>query len=98
MFGRPIRLSRGPIHSGIGAHGDNRWPGVPVATGKALPFEVRIPNTTTVKAMRAADRGKGKRHRSADDLLEEVGIRSLRIPIGGASSAAIICSLDGDDL
>ena len=37
---------------------------VRVAAEKALPFEVRVPNTTTVKAMRAADRAKGKRHRS----------------------------------
>lgn len=32
---------------------------VRVAAEKALPFEVRVPNATTVKAMRAADRGKG---------------------------------------
>ena len=47
---------------------------VRVAAEKALPFEVRVPNATTVKAMRAADRGKGKRHRSADALLKELGI------------------------
>jgi len=35
---------------------------------------VRIPNSTTVKTMRAADRGKGNRHRSADALLKEQGI------------------------
>jgi DNA-damage-inducible protein J len=34
---------------------------VRVAAEKALPFEVRIPNATTVKAMRATDKGKGKR-------------------------------------
>jgi len=47
---------------------------VRVAAEKALPFAVRVPNPTTVKAMRAADRGKGKRHRSANALLEELGI------------------------
>jgi len=47
---------------------------VRVAAEKALPFEVRVPNATTVKAMRAADRAKGKRHRSANALLEELGI------------------------
>ena len=51
---------------------------VRVAAERALPFEVRIPNATTVKAMRAADRGKGKRSRSADALFEDLGIRSLR--------------------
>ena len=45
-----------------------------VAAEKALPFDVRVPNTTTVKAMRAADRGKGKRSRSADALLKDLGI------------------------
>ena len=47
---------------------------VRVAAEKALPFEVRIPNPTTVKAMRSADRGKGKRSRSADALFKELGI------------------------
>ena len=47
---------------------------VRVAAEKALPFEVRVPNATTVKAMRAADRGKAKRHRSASALFKELGI------------------------
>jgi DNA-damage-inducible protein J len=47
---------------------------VRVAAEKALPFEVRVPNATTVKAMRAADRAKGKRHRSASALFKELGI------------------------
>lgn len=47
---------------------------VRVAAEKALPFEVRVPNASTVKAMRAADRAKGKRHRSANALLKELGI------------------------
>jgi DNA-damage-inducible protein J len=47
---------------------------VRVAAEKALPFEVRIPNATTVNAMRTADRGKGKRHRSANALFKETGI------------------------
>ncbi len=41
---------------------------------KALPFEVKIPNATTVKAMRAADRGKGKRLNSAGALFKDLGI------------------------
>ena len=47
---------------------------VRVAAEKALPFEVRVPNATTVKAMRAADRGEGKRHKSAEALLKDLGI------------------------
>jgi len=45
-----------------------------VAVEKALPFEVRVPNATTVKAMRAADRGTGKRSESAATLFRELGI------------------------
>jgi DNA-damage-inducible protein J len=47
---------------------------VRVAAEKALPFEVRVPNATTVKAMEAADRREGKRHRSAEALLKDLGI------------------------
>jgi DNA-damage-inducible protein J len=45
-----------------------------VAAEKALPFEVKLPNATTVKAMRAADRGKGKRLSSAEALFKDLGI------------------------
>ena len=37
---------------------------------KALPFDVRVPNATTVKAMRAADRGNGKRFKTAGALFK----------------------------
>jgi DNA-damage-inducible protein J len=47
---------------------------VRVAAEKALPFEVKVPNTTTVKAMRAADRGGGKRFDSANALFKDLGI------------------------
>jgi len=47
---------------------------VRVAAENALPFEVRLPNATTVKAMRAADRGKGKRLDSAAALFEDLEI------------------------
>jgi DNA-damage-inducible protein J len=47
---------------------------VRVAAEKALPFDVKVPNATTVKAMQAADRGEGKRHRSADDLFRDLDI------------------------
>ena len=45
-----------------------------VAAERALPFEVRAPNATTVKAMRAADKGRGKRFRSARELFKDLGI------------------------
>ncbi len=45
-----------------------------VAAEKALPFEVKVPNPKTVKAMRAADRSKGKRLSSADVLFKDLGI------------------------
>jgi len=45
-----------------------------VAAENALPFEVRVPNATTVKAMRAADRGLGTRSDSAAALFKDLGI------------------------
>jgi DNA-damage-inducible protein J len=47
---------------------------VRVAAEKGLPFHVRVPNATTVKAMRAAERGEGKRFKSADALFKDLGI------------------------
>ena len=45
-----------------------------VATEKAMPFEVRVPNAKTVKAMQEADAGKCKRYRSAAEALKDLGI------------------------
>jgi DNA-damage-inducible protein J len=47
---------------------------VRVAAEKALPFELRVPNATTVKAMRAADRGEGRRFKTASALFKDLGI------------------------
>jgi DNA-damage-inducible protein J len=47
---------------------------VRVAAEKALPFDVKVPNATTVKAMREANYGKGKRLKSADALFKDLGI------------------------
>ncbi len=47
---------------------------VRVAAEKALPFHVKVPNAATVKAMQAADRGEGKRFKSADALFKDLGI------------------------
>jgi DNA-damage-inducible protein J len=47
---------------------------VRVAAEKALPFDVKVPNATTVKAMQALDRGEGKRFKSADDLFRDLDV------------------------
>ena len=47
---------------------------VRVAAEKALPFRVRVPNATTVKAMQAADRGDGKRFKTPEALFKDLGI------------------------
>ena len=47
-----------------------------VAAEKALPFEVKVPNATTVKAMRVADRSKGKRLNSAETMFGAPKTRS----------------------
>ena len=46
---------------------------VRVAAEKALPFDVKIPNATTVKAMRATDKGERKRLKSAGALFRDIG-------------------------
>jgi DNA-damage-inducible protein J len=47
---------------------------VRVAAEKALPFRLKVPNATTVKAMQAADRGEGKRFKSSRALFKDLGI------------------------
>ena len=47
---------------------------VRVAAEKALPFDVKVPNATTVRAMRAADKGKGKRLSSAGAVFKDLGM------------------------
>ncbi len=47
---------------------------VRVAAEKALPFRVRVPNAVTLKAMRAADKRKGKRLGSARGLFKDLGV------------------------
>jgi DNA-damage-inducible protein J len=44
---------------------------------KGLPFEVRIPNATTLKTLRDADSGRNlTRHADADDLFRKLGVKS----------------------
>jgi DNA-damage-inducible protein J len=47
---------------------------VRVAAEQALPFAVRVPNKTTARALRAAQRGKGKRFQSPGALFNDLGI------------------------
>jgi DNA-damage-inducible protein J len=47
---------------------------VRVAAEKALPFEVRVPNATTVKAMKDVEMKKGKRFKTVEALFEDLGI------------------------
>jgi DNA-damage-inducible protein J len=47
---------------------------VRVAAEKALPFAVKVPNATSVKAMRAAENGRGKPRKSAEALFKDLGI------------------------
>jgi DNA-damage-inducible protein J len=47
---------------------------VQIAAEKALPFELRVPNATTIKAMQSADKKQGKRFRSAEQLFEYRGV------------------------
>lgn len=43
-----------------------------VADEKRLPFEVRVPNAKTRKAMAELDESKGKRFRSVKELMDDL--------------------------
>lgn len=45
-----------------------------IAEEKRLPFDVAVPNATSVAAMRELDAGKGKRFVDADELFDDLGI------------------------
>jgi DNA-damage-inducible protein J len=45
-----------------------------VAEEERLPFAVRVPNATTVKAMEELASGKGKRFASAEELFKDLEI------------------------
>ncbi|AZO33800.1 type II toxin-antitoxin system RelB/DinJ family antitoxin [Mesorhizobium sp. M2A.F.Ca.ET.037.01.1.1] len=47
---------------------------VRVAADKEFPFPVKVPNTTTRKAMAELEKGKGKRFASADELFNDLEI------------------------
>ena len=43
-----------------------------VADEKRLPFEVKVPNAETLKAVRELEEGKGKRFSSAEELFRDL--------------------------
>jgi DNA-damage-inducible protein J len=45
-----------------------------IADEQRLPFEVKVPNTATRRAMAELEQGKGKRFESADALFDDLGI------------------------
>lgn len=45
---------------------------LPVADERRLPFDVKVPNSTTRKALAEPDFGKGKRLVSVDDLMADL--------------------------
>lgn len=45
-----------------------------IADEKRLPFEVRVPNKDTIRAIDELERGKGKRYKNAEALFKDLGI------------------------
>ena len=43
-----------------------------VADEKCLPFEIKVPNATTRKAMAELESGRGKRFASVGDLMKDM--------------------------
>jgi len=44
-----------------------------IAEEHRLPFEVKVPNATTQKAMAELEAGKGKKFKNVDALMEDLG-------------------------
>jgi len=45
-----------------------------IADEKRLPFEVKVPNSKTRRAMEELEAGKGKAFKSSADLLKDLGV------------------------
>jgi DNA-damage-inducible protein J len=45
-----------------------------IADERRLPFEVRVPNAATLKAMRELEAGKGRRSANADALFKDLKV------------------------
>lgn len=47
---------------------------VRIAEDQRFPFDVKLPNTATRKAIDELERGKGKRFESTDEMFKDLGI------------------------
>ncbi len=45
-----------------------------VIANRGLPFELRVPNKTTMKAIENSRQGRGKTFKDADELFDDLGI------------------------
>jgi len=45
-----------------------------VVAQRGLPFDLEVPNETTMKAIRSSRAGRGKKFSSTDDLYKDLGI------------------------
>ncbi len=45
-----------------------------IADEERMPFDVMVPTSATVKAMKELDEGKGQRFETPDDLFSDLGI------------------------
>jgi len=45
-----------------------------IIANKGLPFDPRVPNEKTIKAMENARQGKGKKYNTAKEMFEDIGI------------------------
>jgi DNA-damage-inducible protein J len=45
-----------------------------IADEKRLPFDVKVPNAATKRAMAEIEQGKGKRSETAEELFKDLGI------------------------
>jgi DNA-damage-inducible protein J len=68
------RATKALAAMGMSVSGAVRMLLVRVVAEKALPFDVKVPNPATVKAMRAAGKGLGNRRKSAGALFKDLGI------------------------
>lgn len=45
-----------------------------VADEQRLPFDVKVPNSATIKAMEELDAGKGQRFETPEELFSDLGV------------------------
>ena len=59
---------------GLSVSGAIRMLLIRVAAEKALPFEAKVPNAVTIKAMKDSEQGNDKPHESLEAMFEDLGI------------------------